>query len=160
MSAASNSEDRHMGGQSTNMLIPLPTCHITWKTVFSSVFPASQGAEVHSSHFLSVFTAKIFELAAKTAEKHYYEHPYSGHSQFSFLISFFRKMEPEMRWEMTEKWTACLFLMCFHFSSIFCLQFFKLLKGSLALPILFIVSPYGNHLILFTHKGQKGFVAW
>jgi len=54
MSAASNSEDRHMGGQSTNMLILLVVlrCNII---IFSSVFPESQGVEVHSSCFSSVF---------------------------------------------------------------------------------------------------------
>jgi len=55
MSAASNSEDRHMGGWSTNMLIPLPTCHITWRTVFSSVFPESWGAEAVFCLFFILF---------------------------------------------------------------------------------------------------------
>jgi hypothetical protein len=95
MSPATNAEDRYMGGRSTNTLIPLPTCHITQKTVFSSVFPEFQGAEVHGSRFSSVFhlfficfsfvfhlfficfsfrfssvfATKIFELAVKQAEK-------------------------------------------------------------------------------------------
>ena len=49
-----------------------------------------------------------------------------------------------------QKWTLCLFLTHFHFSSIFRLLFFKLPKSISALSVLFVVAPYGNHLILFT----------
>ena len=80
-------------------------------------------------------------------------------SWFSFLVSFFKsEMENGGRNEMENDWTSfffkkwlvCLFLMCFYFSSISCLQHFKSLKGVSALSILFIVAPSGNHLTLFT----------
>jgi len=60
------------------------------------------------------------------------------------------EVKNDQKTSIFQKWTSCLFLTHFHFSSIFHLQFFKLLKSVSALSVLFVVAPYGNHLILFT----------